>query len=148
MDANMESHFIWHEVGVKWSASFEVVHDSREDCARSQWINIAANLCFKLMILWNARCHQCETSNALSNMGMLNFVYIELSLAQNVCPSHNWSWCLLILAVIYDIFSYLFVANVFVTLYLWCASSYSIEIDMWKVAKRVMVCKKIPNSFH
>jgi hypothetical protein len=33
-----ECHFIWYEVEVKRSASFEVVHDSREDCTHSKWI--------------------------------------------------------------------------------------------------------------
>jgi hypothetical protein len=36
-DANVECHFIWYEVKVKRSASFEVLHDSREDCTRSKW---------------------------------------------------------------------------------------------------------------
>jgi len=82
------------------------------------WIHIAANLCFKLVILWNARCRQWETCNALSNMDVLNSGYIELSLVQNLCPSHNRSWCLLTLVDIYDISSYFSVANVFATLYL------------------------------
>jgi len=85
---------------------------------------------------------QCETCNALDNMDVLNIRYIESSLMLNVSLLCIQSWCLLILAVIHDISSYLSVANVFATLYLWCASSYSLEIDMWKVAKQVMVCKK------
>jgi hypothetical protein len=35
MGTKDERHFIWYEVGVKRSASFEVVHDSREVCTRS-----------------------------------------------------------------------------------------------------------------
>jgi hypothetical protein len=79
------------------------------------------------------------------NIGI--YWYIESSLVLNASPLCNWSWCLLILAGIHDISLYFFVSKVIETLFLWCASSYSMEIDLWRGAKRVMVCKKTQNSF-